>query len=175
MTYPPRKTIERLRSKSLTLNYIKIFEIFETQFRHLEKYRVIIRLNSNGDEPDRPQRIGVAFPVVFNHKQFPIPNKFMGVKIKKCLFYEEEITEPPKSWLITHIWNPQRYESFVDDNFDSLGEALGDLSMKREAMLDALCLNGDFNKLKAKYLKFERRRKIPKPDHVLWEYLWKNK
>jgi hypothetical protein len=104
--------------------------------------------------------ISIQTPFIFDRTE--LPKKFMGVDVRDGTPENEMPNEFQISDNSTeYIWAYQRFEGYVDKHLDLIRKTLGNSSLTRAQMLDAICF-GDFESHKKMCTKWEAEGTIPK-------------
>lgn len=142
---------------------LQILERFKSKYKHLEKKGLIIEGMVVVDHARRQNAISVSKPFIFDSRA--LPKKFEGIQVKKRIVgdmpREFQIDRSVPDWhKKDYIWAPERFENFVDRCFDEIKKELGEESLSREDMLDALCF-GDYDEHCRKVRTLIRNGKVP--------------
>jgi len=133
-----------------------ILDRFTKKFAHLQKKGLRVDGLAEIDSVRKYKVIKVSKPFIFDNRE--IPEKFEGIKLQKRIS-----GELPKEFKVEKerfIWAPDRYEKFVDRCGDEIKDALGDDSLTREDMLDAVC-GGNFQAHITKVTAWAKEGRIP--------------
>ena len=141
-----------------TTSFDTILAEFRKQYGHLEAKGLEICCIANliADH----YVISVSHPFIFDRRS--LPKSFMGLDVRGGT-NENEL---PKEFQVydqnsEYIWAYQRFERYVDAHSDLIRRTLGDSTMSRADMLDALCF-GNFEELKRDCIRWEQEGTIPK-------------
>jgi hypothetical protein len=142
-----------------------ILKNFESKYGHLKKKGLTIEGLALVDPKKKKHIIKVSKPLVFDNRL--LPKKFEGLDIKANIKMNEELpTEfkvdrsKPDWHKKQYIWAPERFEQFVNRCSDDIKKGLGEPSMSKKEMLDALCF-GDFKEHKKKVNTLIKEGKLP--------------
>ncbi len=159
----PTKKAEEVRNWNPNIGegedyIIKVLGEFKEDFGHIPGIHDIAPGNYHGSV----WVISYSHPFIFDQRKAP-PSDFLGVDIRGGT----PINEMPEEFQITdgkkeYVWAYQRYEKFVDRCADQIRKELGDSSMSREEMLDALTPGGNFQAWKSQCKTLEEKNKIPR-------------
>jgi len=136
---------------------LTIKEFYE-QYGYLSEHG--LKVNGIAHLIDDYQVISIQTPFIFDRTK--LPKQFNGFDIRNGTPENEMPTEfqiPADS--NEYIWASQRFEEYVDKHTDLIRKTLGNPSMTRSEMLDALCF-GNFEEHKSMCIKWERDGIIPK-------------
>ncbi len=101
--------------------------------------------------------IGVTVPFVFDKRR--IPDSFLSITVRR---FTKDL--PPEFQVrdagAEYVWAPERYELFVDRAAEEVRTKLGQPTMDRHEMLNALC-GEDFDEFTARCRQWEKEGKIP--------------
>jgi hypothetical protein len=136
---------------------VHVLEGFKKEYSHIPRLRIKDRL---GIYHGGIWVIIVEHPFIFDYRK--IPKRYFGIEIKggplmKNMPKEFQVRDSEKEY----VWAPERYEKFVDRCTDEIRKELGDMSMSREEMLNALCPGGDFKAWIRQSREWEKEGKIP--------------
>lgn len=136
---------------------------FKERYKHLEKKGLRILGIKLVDPEKKTHVIEISRPLIFDSRA--IPDRYEGLKIKRRIHgqlpVEFQIDRDAPDWhKKEYVWAPERFEKYVDKNADKIRKKLGDPSMTREDMLDALCF-GNFKKHKKKVQALIAEGKLP--------------
>lgn len=138
------------------MNTELILQQFNENYAHL--YEFGLQLDGVSELKRNQFVISVSVPFIFDHRR--IPKEFNGLLVRSSIRGElpEEFKNlnPEKDY----IWAYQRFESFVNNNESIIKKELGNLSLSRNEILDAICF-GDFQQHKRKCIQWEDMGKIP--------------
>ncbi|HEY6161310.1 MAG TPA: hypothetical protein VI112_08810, partial [Bacteroidia bacterium] len=96
-----------------------------------------------------------------------LPKKFEGLDVKTNIQLKEDMPNEfrvnraqPDWFKKEYIWAPERFERFVERCSDEIRKDLGNPTMSKKEMLDALCF-GDFKEHKKKVNQLIKEGKLP--------------
>ena len=127
-----------------------ILDRFIKKYAHLQKKGLRVDGLAEIDNVRKYKVIKVSKPFIFDNREIPI-------KLQKRI--SGELPEEFKVEKERFIWAPDRYEKFVDRCGDEIKDALGDESLTREEMLDAV-RGGNFQAHIEKVTAWEKEGRI---------------
>ncbi|MBI1183678.1 hypothetical protein GC194_05380 [bacterium] len=135
---------------------LDILERFSKKYAHLQKKGLRIDGLAEIDSVRKYKVLKISKPFIFDNRE--IPDKFEGIKLQKRI--SGDLPEEFRIDKDRFIWAPDRYEKFVDRCSDDIRKKLGNESLTREEMLDAVC-GGDFKAHVVKVTQWAKEGRIP--------------
>jgi len=137
-----------------------ILDNFEKKYKPLFKKGLRVEGLSLIDPKRKKHVIVVTRPFVFDSRL--LPKVFEGLEIKAKIQGDlpPEFKISPDKKGKEYIWSPDRFEKFVNRCENDLKKNLGNESMTKKEILDALAF-GNFEEHKKKCLQLMKEGKIP--------------
>jgi len=137
-----------------------ILDNFEKKYKPLFKKGLRVEGLSLIDPKRKKHVIVVTRPFVFDSRL--LPKVFEGLEVKAKIQGDlpPEFKINPDKKDKEYIWSPDRFEKFVNRCEDDLKKNLGNESMTKKEILDALAF-GNFEEHKKKCLQLMKEGKIP--------------
>jgi hypothetical protein len=137
-----------------------ILDNFEKKYKPLFKKGLRVEGLSLIDPKRKKHVIVVTRPFVFDSRL--LPKVFEGLEVKAKIQGDlpPEFKISPDKKDKEYIWSPDRFEKFVNRCEDDLKKNLGNESMTKKEILDALAF-GNFEEHKKKCLQLMKEGKIP--------------